>query len=168
VHEAQEKVRRFCREVIQAPTSTARPEARDATLRARLIVEEAAETAAALVGGSAARGILQEFAGLPLDSELHPVDLGFKRSLRSEPDLVEVIDGLCDLIYVAYGTAEAVGVDLEPYFNAVHASNMAKTGESVDGHGKRGRKPPGWEPPTSEIRRLLDAATASCVVEDVS
>lgn len=145
MHKAQEQVRQFAREIIEAPTSPARPEVRDASLRARLIVEEAAETAVALVGADRARDMLEEFA---------------RRELRDgvEPDLVAVVDGLCDLIYVAYGTAEAVGIDLELYFDAVHAANMRKTGEAIDDHGKKGRKPPGWVPPDAEIRRLLDKA----------
>ena len=43
-------------------------------------------------------------------------------------DLVEAVDGLADLIYVCLGAAVTWGVDLEPVFQRVHASNMTKTG----------------------------------------
>lgn len=61
-------------------------------------------------------------------------------------DLVEAIDGLCDLLYVIYGAAAEFGVDLEPFFDEVHRSNMAKVGGPVRADGKR-LKPEGWEPP---------------------
>lgn len=61
-------------------------------------------------------------------------------------DLTEAIDGLCDLIYVAYGAALTFGVDLEPYFDEVHRSNMEKEGGQRRGDGKI-MKPPGWLAP---------------------
>lgn len=61
-------------------------------------------------------------------------------------DLVEAIDGICDLIYVAIGTAVAFGVDLEPIFAEVHRTNMAKVGGPVRADSKR-MKPEGWLPP---------------------
>ena len=68
-----------------------------------------------------------------------------------EGDLVEAIDGLCDLLYVALGTAVSFGVDLEPFWEEVHANNMTKlAGPIVDG---KLRKPEGWKPP--RIRELL-------------
>lgn len=68
-------------------------------------------------------------------------------------DFVGAIDGMCDLLYVVFGTAVAFGVDLQPYFEAVHASNMAKAGGPVRADGKR-QKPPGWTPP--DIAGLLE------------
>lgn len=61
-------------------------------------------------------------------------------------DLVEAIDGICDLLYVAIGTAVEFGIDLEPFFDEVHRSNMAKDGGGKDADGKS-LKPPGWTPP---------------------
>lgn len=148
MHPAQLQVREFLTDVVDAPRAPARPEIRDATLRARLIAEEAAETVAGLVGDEAAVGILVEFA-----KKTH-------RPPHRDADIVEVVDGLCDLIYVAYGCAEALGVDLEPYFDIVHAANMKKTGAAIDGHGKRGKKPAGWVDPKHEIARRLTYARA--------
>ena len=72
----------------------------------------------------------------------------------SRADLPAIADGLCDLIYVALGTAVQLGINLEPLFAAVHAANMAKTGGPVSTTGKQG-KPPGWTPP--DIAGLLRA-----------
>lgn len=61
-------------------------------------------------------------------------------------DLVEAIDALCDLLYVTFGSAVAFGVDLDPFFEEVHRSNMAKLTAGKDPGGKQ-LKPDGWEPP---------------------
>jgi len=60
-------------------------------------------------------------------------------------DLVEAVDGLADLIYVCLGAAVTWGVDMEPVFQRVHASNMTKTG-GVRSDGKI-LKGPGFVPP---------------------
>lgn len=67
-------------------------------------------------------------------------------------DLVEAIDGMCDLLCVTYGTALEFGVNLAPYWDEVHRTNMAKQGGPVREDGKR-LKPPGWTPP--DIAGLL-------------
>jgi predicted HAD superfamily Cof-like phosphohydrolase len=61
-------------------------------------------------------------------------------------DLVAAIDGLCDLLYVAYGTAVAFGIDLEPFFEEVHRSNMTKASHNKRDDGKI-MKGVEWEPP---------------------
>lgn len=61
-------------------------------------------------------------------------------------DLVGAIDGLCDLLCVVYGAADEFGIDLAPFWHAVHSSNMAKVGGPVRADGKR-LKPEGWRPP---------------------
>lgn len=61
-------------------------------------------------------------------------------------DVVAMIDALCDLLYVTYGAAVTLGVDLEPFFAEVHRSNMAKQGGPVRVDGKQ-LKPPDWQPP---------------------
>jgi len=67
--------------------------------------------------------------------------------------LVDAIDGLCDLIYVCLGTASEFGIDLEPFFDEIHRSNLEKVGGSTRPDGKI-LKPPGWVPP--DIRGLLN------------
>lgn len=49
---------------------------------------------------------------------------------RNNP--IEFADAIADILYVTYGTAVAVGLDMEPIFGEVHQSNMTKTG-SKDG-----------------------------------
>lgn len=41
-------------------------------------------------------------------------------------DIKEVAKELADLVYVAFYTSEAYGIDLEKVFRAVHGSNMSK------------------------------------------
>lgn len=72
-------------------------------------------------------------------------------------DLVEAIDGLCDLLCVVYGAAAEFGVDLAPFWDEVHRTNMAKVGGPVRADGKR-LKPQGWTPP--DIAGLLERAAA--------
>jgi predicted HAD superfamily Cof-like phosphohydrolase len=67
-------------------------------------------------------------------------------------DLVGAIDGLCDLVYVAYGAAVEWGIDLKPFWDEVHKANMAKTGGAKRADGKQ-LKPAGWKPP--DIERIL-------------
>ncbi len=146
MHRAQAQVREFQKAVTGGPTSPAKPAIRDAALRARLIAEEAAETLVALLGDEGAAHVLDEVRDHLRDAP------------PSAPDLAEVVDGLCDLLYVAYGTAEALGVDLEPFFDEVHRTNMLKRDpdqiqkRSIAPVGKA-IKPAGWEPP--RIREML-------------
>lgn|SRR5690606_24833392 len=50
----------------------------------------------------------------------------FKAGL--DENLVEVLDGLCDIAYVLFGTVNAYGLQhvFEEAFNRVHESNMSK------------------------------------------
>lgn len=67
-------------------------------------------------------------------------------------DLVEIADGLADLIYVAVGTALELGIPLDRVWDEVHRSNMAKRGGPVRADGKQ-LKPEGWQPP--DIARAI-------------
>lgn len=64
----------------------------------------------------------------------------------SRSDFVEMVDALCDLLYVTYGAAVVMGVDLEPIFAEVQRSNMTKDGGGHDSAGKV-EKGPNFEPP---------------------
>ena len=96
-------------------------------LRAKLILEEALEFVAA-------SGIDQDelLAELPV---LHP-----------HANFPVAVDGLCDLLYVVYGSGVAFGVDLREPFTAVHRANMAKFGGGTREDGKI-QKPPDWKAP---------------------
>jgi predicted HAD superfamily Cof-like phosphohydrolase len=70
------------------------------------------------------------------------------------PNEAEMIDALCDVSYVTFGAAVEMGVDLDPFFDAVHAANMKKLEGPVRADGKR-LKPADWKPPP--IQEMLDA-----------
>lgn len=73
-------------------------------------------------------------------------------------DLVGAIDGLCDLLCVTYGAAIEFGVDLGPFWDEVHRTNMAKVGGPVREDGKIG-KPSGWVGP--DIAGVLARTTTA-------
>ena len=66
-------------------------------------------------------------------------------------DMVEMVDALCDLLYVVYGAAVAMGVDLEPLFAEVQRSNMTKDGGGHDNGGKVVKGPNFEEPDLATI-----------------
>ena len=103
-------------------------------LRAKLILEEAIETAVGLLGSHATIDLLRK--------ELF--ELGVKAP--KDPDIVEAADGMCDLLYVTFGSGVEMGIDLQHVFDEVHASNMAKVGGATRPDGKT-LKPPGWVAP---------------------
>lgn len=78
----------------------------------------------------------------------------FKEAWR-ERNAEEMIDALCDLIYVANGSAVSMGIDLAPFFQDVHEANMRKLGpdgKPVVREDGKVIKPEGWVGPrTGEI-----------------
>jgi predicted HAD superfamily Cof-like phosphohydrolase len=73
----------------------------------------------------------------------------FAHALLNE-DMLEQIDALCDLLYVTFGAAVELGVDLEPFFDEVQKANMAKVGGVKRADGKQ-LKPEGWLPPNHKM-----------------
>lgn len=148
----QEQVREF-HERFGHPIS-ARPGFSRPFLRASLIVEEAVETAFAM--------LVHEF-GADANTHLHAMlHQALASALRNEAEVARnplpaAVDGMCDLSYVTFGAAIEMGIDLEPFFDEVHRSNMAKVGGATREDGKT-LKPEGWEPPA--IERLLGEAMA--------
>ena len=64
----------------------------------------------------------------------------------------EVVDAMIDIAYVAFGTLEAFGVDVQKAWDLVHAKNMLKEpGSNPTRPNKFGFpdmiKPEGWTPP---------------------
>lgn len=133
MHVPQKDVELF-HELVLREEIPSSPALRDVDLRAELIMEEAVETAEAATG----RVIRWEYA-----------DEGVLR----HPDFAKAIDGLCDLLYVVYGSAVRWGIDLEPFFREVHAANMAKLNGPRRSDGKQ-LKPEGWREP--DIQGILD------------
>jgi predicted HAD superfamily Cof-like phosphohydrolase len=54
----------------------------------------------------------------------------------SNDDMIEAIDAIVDLLYVTFGTAVELGVDIEPFFEEIHNSNMTKDGGRIRADGK--------------------------------
>lgn len=69
-------------------------------------------------------------------------------------DMVGMCDALADLLYVTYGTAVVMGVDIENFSEEVQRSNMSKDGGGQDSGGKVMKGPDFFPPDISEILRL--------------
>ncbi len=68
----------------------------------------------------------------------------FQEAMQSK-GLPDMAKELADLLYVVYGTAVSLGIDMEPVFNEVHRSNMSKVGGYKREDGKW-IKPPTYSP----------------------
>ncbi|MFJ4713667.1 MazG nucleotide pyrophosphohydrolase domain-containing protein [Streptomyces sp. NPDC088785] len=124
-HEPMRCVAEF-RAAFDGRADAERPELSE--LRRALLTEEAAEAAEALTALAAA-----------LRAGADPA--GAHRALAKE---------LADVLYVTYGAADALGIDLPAVFAEVHRSNMSK--RDADGRVLRradGKvlKGPGYRPP---------------------
>ena len=71
-----------------------------------------------------------------------------------EKDLPSIAKELADLLYVVYGTAVSLGIDMEPVFREVHRSNMSKVGGYKREDGKW-VKPPTYSP--ASLDAILEA-----------
>lgn len=69
---------------------------------------------------------------------------GAFKYIRNSNTVTDVVDGMCDLIYVVFYLAEVMHIDLEPYFDEVQRTNMLKERGTGD---HKIRKPEGWQPP---------------------
>lgn len=72
----------------------------------------------------------------------------------TENDLPHIAKEMADVIVVVLGTAVTYGIDLQPIWDLVHESNMAKVGGKKREDGKI-LKPDGWKSPNivGEIER---------------
>lgn len=86
-------------------------------LRLKLIAEEFEELVAA--SGFEFRAVIRDGSQ---EIELAHVE-------GSQQNLVEMADGLGDIVYVCYGMAIAMGIDLDKVIEEIHESNMSKLGE---------------------------------------
>jgi predicted HAD superfamily Cof-like phosphohydrolase len=71
-------------------------------------------------------------------------------------DLLAVADGLADLVYVSYGAAISLGIDLDLAIAEVHRSNMSKLGsdgEPILRQDGKVLKGPNYRPP--DLTRAL-------------
>ncbi len=75
-----------------------------------------------------------------------------------EKDLPSIAKELADLLYVVYGTAVSLGIDMEPVFQEVHRSNMSKVGGHKREDGKW-VKPATYSP--ASLDKILEAQAVS-------
>jgi predicted HAD superfamily Cof-like phosphohydrolase len=116
-------------------------------LLARLILEEAMETVEAL----GVKVISNE--GFPINKNQWTF---VEKQTPNGVDLMDVIDGCCDTIYVATGCLVACGIPDNMHLDLVAKSNMEKLGKDFGpppfnpATGKYG-KPEGWKPPPHDM-----------------
>lgn len=145
-----QRVKSFMKKAKQGtPAWPAVPDERTRILRARLILEEALETAEALGVQVSVQGHLVGEDG----------QLSFTAHPTKKPDLVGIADGCADVSVVTTGTLVACGIPDHELLNLVDENNLAKFGP---GHSFRedGKliKPPHHRPPniTGLLQRLCE------------
>ena len=115
----------------------------DAILRARLIMEEALETCAAL--GVAIGVNIAESEEDASYEELSFDRLAFVK--YDETDLLGVVDGCCDILVVTLGTMVSIGVPDHPFMKEVNQNNLSKVKPVAKIENGKIQKPPGYQPP---------------------
>lgn len=68
-------------------------------------------------------------------------ELGEFMLALNQGDKPQILDGLCDLLYVLVGTAAVFGIPLEEGFAEVHRSNMTKRPSDQRASDKTGYEP---------------------------
>jgi NTP pyrophosphatase (non-canonical NTP hydrolase) len=71
-------------------------------------------------------------------------------------DLPSIAKEICDLIYVALGTAIELGIDIDPVWEEVQASNMSKVGGTRRADGK-------WLKPDNYVSPNIEGVLAKQV-----
>lgn len=145
----QQRVEEFMELAKQElPNSPTEPSVEVRLLRAKLILEEALETIQAL--------------GVAIFIEGYRANLLYEMTTATgchlaacDPfNMVEAVDGCCDLSVVTIGTLSALGVADAPLIEAVDRNNLEKfgPGHTIREDGKL-VKPPGHKPPdiTAEL-----------------
>lgn len=149
----QQRIESFMRMAGQhVPVAPQVPPVEVRELRARLILEEALETIAAL----GFEAVIRRDYGPDYVQSIHQAEDVDAIDLQPNDafDLVGTIDGCCDLSVVTIGTLSAFGVPDEVFLAEVDANNLAKfgPGHSVRADGKL-VKPANHKPP--RIAELL-------------
>ena len=139
-----ERVREFMQRAGQeTPDQPTIPDAATRVLRAKLIVEEALETVAAL-------GVeLSVHASSAVADQVtigRDADLNFQAT--GDVDLEGVVDGCADISVVTMGTLIAFGVDDDAVLQEVDQANLRKFAPgSYRREDGKWMKPPDWRPP---------------------
>lgn len=131
-------------------------------LRARLIMEEALETIAALgcmveldynyaVGDDVLAGLIKVW----------PEEITKIRTKKySNVDLTEIVDGCCDVMYVTLGTLISFGIQDCEYFDEVCYNNLSKVYPNCTKVDGKVQKPADYKPP--RIKQMLENLFAVC------
>lgn len=121
-------------------------------LRARLLLEETLETINALgfnvcVTISEPCIIGKDVTAQTTSHEICMDAVEFEPELN--PNLEGIIDGCCDVSYVAVGTMLCCGAPDELHMNEVNKANNAKfpNGQAITNEHGKFQKPRGWQPP---------------------
>lgn len=140
----------------EVPLSPTEPSKDVRGLRAALIFEEAMETIQ--------DGLGVEVSFLLENGRLRYIDMEnkFEFSADNKFNLIETIDGCCDLAVVTSGTLSACGIPDIPFQREVNQNNLEKflPGHTIREDGKI-VKPPGHRPPDIRgvIREVFPFAT---------
>lgn len=78
-------------------------------------------------------------------------------------DVALAIDGMIDTIYVCLGTFVEWGLDVQPFWDEIQKTNLAKAGGKTREDGKK-LKPEGWEPP--RIKELFDDQVNQFIIRE--
>ncbi len=113
------------------------PDGDTLALRLRLLEEEGREVREALQA-------LADLASPATDASSTDASTEASSSARVAA-VAAAAHELADLLYVAYGTFVALGVDADEVFAEVHAANVRKAGAPRRADGKQ-LKPEGWRP----------------------
>lgn len=138
--EQQRRIEKFMRDANQNVRAEPQmPSSEERILRAKLILEEAIETCVAL-------GVILTYDG---NGEIAG-DGDVKFTAYDESfNLVEAVDGCCDVMVVTIGTLSCIGVGDVHVMNEVLDANDRKMTGEIRPDGKR-LKPEGWQPPNIE------------------
>ena len=107
----------------------------------------------------AATGLGVDDEELVLRRRLLDEEVGELADAVADRDLTAVADALADIVYIACGTADLLGIPFDAVFSEVHRANMSKLGADgrpvlrADGKVLKG---PGYLPP--DVAGLLAAA----------
>lgn len=139
-----------------APDEPTQPDEATRVLRAKLILEEAAEVIGALHNWPQdAVDALQRQWGEALQNLVV-----IKGAWGEDPvDLAALTKELADLRYVTDGAAVALGLPLDEAFEVVHESNMSKLGEDgkpIKNEDGKALKGPNYWQAEPRIRELLE------------
>ena len=161
MNQIQSDIAEFMRMAGQdTPTAPTLATSKTRELRAKLILEEALETIAALGVTVSLYETNEVGESFQVVENIACTDKSFKsvEFTGSFGDLALIADGVADTVYVAVGTAVALGIDMTPIWRIVQRANMAKFGPGgyrrEDG---KWMKPADWKDPQPVLEAEIES-----------